>query len=112
MPCKVYEGISTLCYCEWIVFLDPDYIRDAIRRNGLPRWDTRGHTRPLCPFCKERRATLLCDFVVDYAADGRTITCDNVICDTCAVRVAGRFDFCPICAELYVELRNGWKRAL
>lgn len=110
MPCNVYEGISTLCYCDGSCS-EPEYIRNAIRRNGPPRWDTGGRRRRLCPFCKEREATLLCDFVVDYAADGRRyVTCDNEICETCAVRVAGAFDFCPVYAKLYAELRSGWKR--
>lgn len=85
----------------------------------------------LCPFCRKRRATRLCD-----APTGRlhwcghpprtlripgagywpwekpmhiTLTCDRPICESCATRIGGEIDYCPRCiARITTEAkRNG-----
>lgn len=60
----------------------------------------------LCPFCKKREATLLCDMphstIVTHARGSGfksyTMTCDKKICTECTTRVNG-FDFCPDCVK-------------
>lgn len=46
--------------------------------------------RKLCPFCRKRQATQLCDFPV-----GKGKTCDRPICKECAVVVDPDRDHCP-----------------
>jgi hypothetical protein len=64
----------------------------------------------LCPFCRSRPATLLCDFVIGHewkgdtrynktrgehqrvvARDGRMFTCDRPICRECATNTGKMF---------------------
>lgn len=53
-----------------------------------------------CHFCRKRKHTKLCDFVVGKlwtSIDCRTITetCDHQMCDECATELSPGFDFCP-----------------
>lgn len=60
----------------------------------------------LCPFCKKKESTLLCDMpvntVITHARGSGfksyTMTCDKKICTECTTRVNG-FDFCPDCVK-------------
>jgi hypothetical protein len=49
---------------------------------------------PLCKFCGNCEATLLCDFIVATTHGGAPMTCDRPICVHCA-RSVGEKDFCP-----------------
>lgn len=53
-----------------------------------------------CWFCRKRKATLLCDYVVcevwtsiDFQTHAQT--CDRHICDKCATHLGGATHFCP-----------------
>ena len=60
----------------------------------------------LCPFCKKKESTLLCDMpvntVITHARGSGfksyTMTCDKKICTECTTKVNG-FDFCPDCVK-------------
>lgn len=58
-------------------------------------------TVELCEVCKRRKHTKLCDFAtfagIVSTADFRplTQTCDNKICDKCAVGLWADCDICP-----------------
>lgn len=67
-----------------------------------------------CEFCKKRKATRLCDFVVGEfwtSIDFKTkrFTCDKPICDECALKLNDHFDFCPTHKE-HVKKLLGVKR--
>lgn len=59
-----------------------------------------------CKFCKRKEATKLCDYPVGEWTSphmiikyGKRITCDNQMCDECAVNLGYEMDFCPDCME-------------
>jgi hypothetical protein len=57
-----------------------------------------------CWSCRKREATKLCDFIKGTIWNSKDLitrqdTCDQPICDRCAVNLADEFDFCPECAE-------------
>lgn len=72
----------------------------------------------LCPFCKKRKATLLCDMphstIVTHARGSGfksyTVTCDKKICTECTTRVNG-FDFCPECVRTIKTTTKGVKES-
>ena len=75
----------------------------------------------LCPFCRKRRTTRLCDApigrqhwcghpprTVRIPGAGYwpwekpmhvTLTCDRPISESCATRVGGEIDYCPLCIQ-------------
>jgi len=58
------------------------------------------HFKERCVVCRKRKATILCDFVVDEywtSIDFQTHaqTCDRQLCEKCAVHLGGRTHFCP-----------------
>lgn len=68
----------------------------------------------ICPFCRKREATLLCDMPVNkvirhargYGFDSHILTCDKMICTECTTRVNG-FDFCPDCVKTIKITQKG-----
>jgi hypothetical protein len=72
----------------------------------------------LCPFCKKRKATLMCDMphstVVTHARcsgfKSYIMTCDKKICTECTTRVNG-FDFCPDCMKVIKSAPQGVKES-
>jgi hypothetical protein len=50
----------------------------------------------LCPFCRKREATLLCDHPDTRPAAKPGATCDNPICGSCATGVGPDRDYCPV----------------
>ena len=87
-----------------------------------------------CPFCQKRPATRLCDAPIGKshyighpprsemmkAKNGdiafktvhmeETITCDRLICDECATRIAHEIDYCPDCIERIKTTKKGSKQ--
>lgn len=61
-----------------------------------------------CAICRQREATQLCDFVVDYywmSHVGRMYsTCDLPMCKECA-KEFGSFDFCPYHSDLINKVK-------
>lgn len=61
--------------------------------------------RLLCPFCKRRKATRLCDAPtarVRFCGHPRSsleelALCSRMICDECTTEIAPEVDFCPHC---------------
>ena len=51
-----------------------------------------------CNFCGLPR-TKLCDYRTAITSHGEPATCDNYLCDSCAVNLGPDFDFCPTCAK-------------
>lgn len=74
--------------------------------------------KDLCPFCRKRKATLLCDMphstIVAHAKENGfksyTVTCDKKICTECTTRVNG-FDFCPECVRTIKTTTKGVKES-
>lgn len=61
-----------------------------------------------CWFCRKRKATKLCDFVVGYLFTSidfkkSTQTCDRQICDECATELGDEFHFCPLHVKITQE---------
>lgn len=58
---------------------------------------TRG-PKPRCQCCERNVATLLCDFPLKGAKEGKT--CDRRMCDRCAQNAGPDTDYCPAHARL------------
>jgi hypothetical protein len=70
-----------------------------------------------CKFCKNK-ATKYCDIIGGHYAghpprvDGEilnipmTITCDNPICDSCAIHLNEYMDICPDCYNDILKAKN------
>lgn len=79
--------------------------------------DCKESEEVVCPCCRKRPATKLCDFptgVVTTSIDfvPRRTTCDRPLCDECAIHVAEDTDFCPKCMELYRDKFINWQKEL
>ena len=71
--------------------------------------------RNVCPICKKKEATKLCDYVIDYLQphfyrsrlDSRNSlkyeTCDLPMCEECAVNHLA-YDFCPHHNKLFQQV--------
>lgn len=62
------------------------------------------HYKERCWFCRKRKATLLCDFVVGWVVTSKDFrktsqTCDRQMCEKCATHLGGDTHFCPIHAK-------------
>lgn len=61
-----------------------------------------------CMFCRKRKATKLCDFMIGESWNSidfqtKRETCDRQMCDKCATNLGEEFDFCPIHTKLTKE---------
>jgi hypothetical protein len=70
-----------------------------------------------CRFCKNKRATKLCDFPSGkwvsphmVKKHGKTITCDRPMCDDCAIEVSHDTDFCPECMKVIESKKRGGRQ--
>lgn len=62
---------------------------------GVAHVRTANRKPKLCPFCKQRPVTKLCDYRIAVGDVGHTRTCDAEICDICAKHIGPEVDYCP-----------------